>query len=76
MFNALPREVAAPLNMGSLLGTFCSVSPFTYLAEGLLATAVGNSRVQCQDYEFIRFPPPSGTDCREWLSVLQATAAL
>ncbi|GAA5843073.1 hypothetical protein JCM11251_002723 [Rhodosporidiobolus azoricus] len=42
------------------------VSPFTYLAEGLLSAAFGNTEVRCSSSEYLRFPPASGT-CQEYL---------
>lgn len=43
------------------------VSPFTYLIGGMLAAAVKNSSVYCLDADFLRFPPPSGQTCGEYL---------
>jgi len=43
------------------------VSPFTYLIEGMLATAVKNARATCSDVDFLRFPPPAGQTCGSYL---------
>ncbi|KAF2225760.1 ABC drug exporter AbcA [Elsinoe ampelina] len=43
------------------------VSPFTYLVSGLLSTAVKDGNVSCADNEFLRFPPPSGSTCMEYM---------
>ncbi|GJN93621.1 hypothetical protein Rhopal_006678-T1 [Rhodotorula paludigena] len=50
------------------------VSPFTYLAEGLLGAAVGNTQVVCDDLEFARFTAPSGQTCGEYMSDYIAVA--
>ncbi|RMZ82683.1 hypothetical protein DV738_g1588, partial [Chaetothyriales sp. CBS 135597] len=44
------------------------VSPFTYLIEGMLATAVADSTVTCAANEFLHFAPPSGQTCAEYMS--------
>ncbi|RMD44427.1 hypothetical protein DV735_g711, partial [Chaetothyriales sp. CBS 134920] len=44
------------------------VSPFTYLIEGMLATAVADSTVTCAANEFLHFTPPSGQTCAEYMS--------
>ncbi|GAA5847250.1 hypothetical protein JCM9279_006157 [Rhodotorula babjevae] len=43
------------------------VSPFTYLAEGLLSTAVGATTVQCAAQELINITPPAGTSCADYM---------
>ncbi len=43
------------------------VSPFTYLISGMLSTAVANTNVVCADNEFLRFEPPNGSTCAEYL---------
>ncbi|GAA5895664.1 hypothetical protein JCM6882_000364 [Rhodosporidiobolus microsporus] len=49
------------------------VGPFTYLAEGLLSAAVGNTEVRCSSSEYLRFPPATGT-CGEYLSSYMSAA--
>ncbi|KAL2262783.1 hypothetical protein VTK26DRAFT_77 [Humicola hyalothermophila] len=44
------------------------VSPFTYLVSAMLSTAVANTSVQCAANEFIKFAPPDGTTCGDYLS--------
>ncbi|GAA5899638.1 hypothetical protein JCM6882_001172 [Rhodosporidiobolus microsporus] len=44
------------------------LSPFTYLAEGLLVTAIGNTDVECAAQELIRFPPLNGATCGDYLA--------
>lgn len=50
------------------------LSPFTYLAEGLLGAAIGNTQVECDDLEFARFTAPSGQTCGEYMSDYIAVA--
>ncbi|TNY20426.1 xenobiotic-transporting ATPase [Rhodotorula diobovata] len=50
------------------------VSPFTYLAEGLLATAVGGTQVVCAAQELITFNPPGGQTCGDYMAPYIAVA--
>ena len=43
------------------------ISPFTYLVEGLLSTAVSGASVQCAENEFLRFSAPAGATCNEYV---------
>lgn len=43
------------------------VSPYTYLVEGLLASAVGNEDINCADIEYVKLTPPSGQTCSQYL---------
>ncbi|KAF5020600.1 hypothetical protein F66182_7369 [Fusarium sp. NRRL 66182] len=43
------------------------VSPFTYLISAILSTAVANTNAVCADNEYVRFPPPSGQTCLEYM---------
>ncbi|BGP36017.1 Multidrug resistance protein [Rhodotorula toruloides] len=43
-------------------------SPFRYLAEALLATGVGGTRVQCAASELLSFPPPGGSTCGDYMA--------
>ncbi|GAA6034810.1 hypothetical protein NBRC10512_000393 [Rhodotorula toruloides] len=43
-------------------------SPFRYLAEALLATGVGGTRVQCATSELLSFPPPGGSTCGDYMA--------
>ncbi|PNS19404.1 Brefeldin A resistance protein [Sphaceloma murrayae] len=44
------------------------VSPFTYLVSGLLSSSIKDSAVACADNEFLRFPPPAGQTCLEYMT--------
>lgn len=43
------------------------VSPFTYLVSGMLSASVANTQVVCAANEYLRFDPPSGQTCNEYL---------
>ncbi|KAI0043049.1 hypothetical protein FA95DRAFT_1631947 [Auriscalpium vulgare] len=43
------------------------LSPYTYLVEGLVGQAVGNSQVVCSAIELITIIPPSGQTCGQYL---------
>lgn len=43
------------------------LSPFTYLVEGMLSTAVKDAAVECLDVDYLRFPPPAGQNCEAYL---------
>ena len=44
------------------------ISPFTYLIEGMLSTAVANTLVNCAANEFLKFSPPDGQTCQQYLA--------
>jgi ATP-binding cassette, subfamily G (WHITE), member 2, PDR len=44
------------------------VSPFTYLTSAMLSTGVANTHATCLDYEFLKFSPPSGQTCGQYLA--------
>ena len=43
------------------------VSPFTYLAEGMLVTGLANVPVTCSNEELLSILPPSGRSCAEYM---------
>jgi hypothetical protein len=43
------------------------VSPFTYLIEGFLTTAVADTHVTCAANEYLHFSPPNGQTCAEYM---------
>ncbi|GAA5859124.1 hypothetical protein JCM8547_004012 [Rhodosporidiobolus lusitaniae] len=49
-------------------------NPFTYFAEGLLASGLGNTRVQCAAQEFLSFPAPAGETCGSYMAFYISTA--
>jgi ATP-binding cassette subfamily G (WHITE) protein 2 (PDR) len=50
------------------------VSPFTYLASAMLSTAVANTNVVCAANEILRFDPPNGYTCGEYMKNYMAIA--
>ncbi|OWZ43068.1 ATP-binding cassette transporter [Cryptococcus neoformans var. grubii Br795] len=44
------------------------VSPFTYLVDGMLSTAVAETSVVCSDIELLTLNPPSGESCGDYMS--------
>lgn len=44
------------------------VSPFTYLIEGMLTTAVANTNVVCSDIELLNFEPTGGLTCGDYMA--------
>ncbi|GES59343.1 pleiotropic drug resistance protein PDR [Aspergillus terreus] len=44
------------------------VSPFTYLVSGMLSTGVSGADAICENYEFLRFPPPANQTCGDYMS--------
>lgn len=43
------------------------VSPFTYIVNGMLATAVANTNIRCAENEWLAFEPLNGT-CEEYMA--------
>ena len=50
------------------------VSPFTYLIDGMLSTALANTKAHCASNEWLRFNPPEGHTCQQYLSQYMASA--
>lgn len=44
------------------------VSPFTWLVEGMLTTAISGTNVVCASTEYLTFNPPSGETCATYMS--------
>ncbi|GKZ95688.1 hypothetical protein AnigIFM59636_009696 [Aspergillus niger] len=44
------------------------VSPFTWLASGLLSTGVANAEIECAPNEYVKFLPPSGQSCGSYMA--------
>ncbi|KIX03156.1 uncharacterized protein Z518_06707 [Rhinocladiella mackenziei CBS 650.93] len=43
------------------------VSPFTYLIDGMLSTAVAHTDVTCASNEYLHFSPPAGETCGSYM---------
>jgi ABC-type multidrug transport system permease subunit len=50
------------------------ISPFTYLVSGIMSTGLANTAVQCDPVEFLRFSPPPGQTCAQYLDPYTAIA--
>lgn len=50
------------------------VSPFTYLAEGMLVTGLSQVPVTCSDREIVRITAPPGQTCPDYLADYITTA--
>lgn len=44
------------------------VSPFTWLASGLLSTGVANTAIVCASNEYVKFLPPAGESCGSYMA--------
>lgn len=43
------------------------VSPFTYLVDGMLSTGLANTNVICSAIEYVKFNPPNGKTCGQYM---------
>ena len=43
-------------------------SPFTYLIQGALATGLANTKMTCEENEYVTFEPPEGQSCGKYMS--------
>jgi ATP-binding cassette subfamily G (WHITE) protein 2 (PDR) len=50
------------------------VSPFTYMVQGIMATALANTAVVCTETELLHFDPPSGQTCGAYLQAYESFA--
>ncbi|CAI7643179.1 unnamed protein product [Penicillium discolor] len=44
------------------------ISPFTWLASGLLSTGVANAEIVCASNEYVKFLPPAGQSCGSYMA--------
>lgn len=44
------------------------ISPLTYLVSGMLSVGLANARISCSAEEFLRFSPPSLSNCSTYLA--------
>jgi ATP-binding cassette subfamily G (WHITE) protein 2 (PDR) len=44
------------------------LSPFTYLVDGMLSTALANTEITCSPTEYLKFSPPSGQTCMDYMT--------
>ncbi|SCU82127.1 LANO_0B05182g1_1 [Lachancea nothofagi CBS 11611] len=60
--------MVTPSNMPRFWLFMYRVSPITYFIDGVLSTGVANADVHCADYEMVRFTPPAGQTCGQYMS--------
>ena len=49
------------------------VSPFTYLVSGMLSCGAAGTTLHCDEVEYVKFPPPPGITCGQYLHQFQQT---
>lgn len=59
--------LASPDNMPGFWIWMYRVSPFTYLVSAILSTGLANTEVTCAANEYVKFDPPSGSTCNDFL---------
>lgn len=42
-------------------------NPFTYMIQGMLSAGLANNDIRCADRELVRFAPPSGQTCGQYM---------
>lgn len=57
-----------PQSLGKFWIFVYRVSPLTYLVDGMLSAGLAGTRVICKQREYLRFYPPSGQTCDEYMS--------
>lgn len=60
--------LTSPSSLPGFWNFMYRASPLTYLVSGLLATGLGNLKVECSDNEFLKLNPPAHQTCGEFLS--------
>ncbi|KAG5825583.1 hypothetical protein H9Q74_004316 [Fusarium xylarioides] len=66
--------LASPSNMPGFWIWMYRVSPFTYLVSAVLLTGLANAEVTCAANEYVKFDPPNGITCGEYLKNYVAAA--
>lgn len=66
--------LATPSSMPRFWIFMYRVSPFTYLVQGMLASSIANTDVQCASNEYLNFDPVSNQTCGEYMQEYIATA--
>ncbi|OAA64160.1 ABC-2 type transporter [Akanthomyces lecanii RCEF 1005] len=59
--------LASPDNMPGFWIWMYRVSPFTYLVSAILSTGLANTEVTCAANEYVKFDPPNGSTCNDFL---------
>ncbi|KAH6876526.1 ABC transporter [Thelonectria olida] len=60
--------LASPDSMPGFWVFMYRVSPFTYLVSAMMSTGLANTDVTCSSNEYIKFEPPSGQTCGEYMA--------
>lgn len=60
--------VATPDKMPGFWIFMYRCNPFTYFVEGFLGTALANASATCAKNEYLRFEPPNGSTCGEYMA--------
>ena len=60
--------LASPTSLPGFWIFMYRVSPFTYLIDGMLSTAVANTNVLCAANEFLHFEAPNGQTCGQYMA--------
>uniref|UniRef100_A0A0W0GAH4 ABC transporter domain-containing protein n=1 Tax=Moniliophthora roreri TaxID=221103 RepID=A0A0W0GAH4_MONRR len=50
------------------------ISPFSYLVDGMLSAGSANANAFCSDVELLKFNPPNGLTCGDYLSDFMSSA--
>lgn len=66
--------LAGPRDLPGFWVFMYRVSPFTYIVEGFLGSALANAPVVCAPEEILRFTPANGTTCAAYLSDYMSVA--
>ncbi|SCU91758.1 LADA_0F11848g1_1 [Lachancea dasiensis] len=59
--------LVGPSSMPGFWKFMYRVSPLTYFVDGTLSTGIANGKVQCSDYELVKFKPANGMTCGEYM---------
>lgn len=59
--------LASPTSLPGFWIFMYRVSPFTYLVSAMLSTGLADTQVTCADNEYLRFSPPSGQNCGDYM---------
>ncbi|QSZ36007.1 hypothetical protein DSL72_007131 [Monilinia vaccinii-corymbosi] len=60
--------ISAPTALPQVWGILWRLSPFTYLADGMLSVGLANDPVTCSQYEFLHFEPVTGSSCGSYMA--------
>jgi len=67
--------LASPTTLPGFWIFMYRVSPFTYLVDGMLSTGLANNAIVCSSIELVKFNPPSGQTCGQYMADYISTAS-